>query len=209
MNPSIRSTTPARTVLVLGAGGRLGATAVRAFAEAGWRVLAQQRRAPQQLPAGAVHLATPLHDTATLAQQAAGAQAVVYAINPPYTEWATQMLPLARQGMDLAERLNALFMLPGNVYAFGENMPALLDEHTPERPSTEKGQLRAGLEAELRQRAGNGRLHGAFHGEKVIVVDANGRRQVRAVRAVTGIDQDVKLNRALWTLAEEMRRLKA
>ena len=29
-----------------------------------------------------------------------------------------------------------------------------------------------------------------------------------STRAVTGIDQDVKLNRALWTLAEEMRRLK-
>lgn len=40
-------------------------------------------------------------------------------------------------------------------------------------------------------------------------VDANGRRQVRRTREVTGIDQDVKLNRALWTLAEEMRRLKA
>lgn len=36
---------------------------------------------------------------------------------------------------------------------------------------------------------------------------ANGGRM--ATRAVTGIDQDVKLNRALWTLAEEMKRLKA
>jgi hypothetical protein len=38
-------------------------------------------------------------------------------------------------------------------------------------------------------------------------VNANGRRM--STRAVTGIDQDVKLNRALWTLAEEMRALKA
>lgn len=36
---------------------------------------------------------------------------------------------------------------------------------------------------------------------------ANGARQ--STRAVTGIDQDVKLNRALWTLAERMRELKA
>lgn len=35
---------------------------------------------------------------------------------------------------------------------------------------------------------------------------SNGRRQT--TRAVQGIDQNVKLNRALWTLAEEMRRLK-
>jgi hypothetical protein len=36
----------------------------------------------------------------------------------------------------------------------------------------------------------------------------NGRRRAVTTRAVTGIDQDVKLNRALWTLAEEMRKLK-
>lgn len=36
--------------------------------------------------------------------------------------------------------------------------------------------------------------------------NANGNRA--STRAVTGIDQDVKLNRALWTLAEEMRKLK-
>ncbi len=36
---------------------------------------------------------------------------------------------------------------------------------------------------------------------------ASGQRQ--RTRAVTGIDQDVKLNRALWTLAEEMRRIKS
>jgi hypothetical protein len=35
---------------------------------------------------------------------------------------------------------------------------------------------------------------------------ANGARQ--STRAITGIDQDVKLNRALWTLADEMRKLK-
>jgi hypothetical protein len=35
----------------------------------------------------------------------------------------------------------------------------------------------------------------------------NGR--ATTTRAVTGIDQNVKLNRALWVLAEEMRKLKA
>jgi hypothetical protein len=35
----------------------------------------------------------------------------------------------------------------------------------------------------------------------------NGRRM--RTRAVTGIDQDVKLNRALWALADEMRKLKS
>jgi hypothetical protein len=36
---------------------------------------------------------------------------------------------------------------------------------------------------------------------------ANGRRQ--RTRPVQGIDQNVRLNRALWLLADGMRRLKA
>jgi len=98
--------TASRTVLILGAHGRFGAAAAEAFWSAGWRVVAQARRG---------ELAIPLSDTAGLAQAAAGASAVVYAANPLYTDWDTQMLPLARAGMDVAQRLGALFMLPGNV----------------------------------------------------------------------------------------------
>ena len=151
-----------QTVLVLGANGRFGQAAVQVFAAAGWRVLAQARRVPAALPAAlpadAAHVAAALEDTEALAAAAAGASVVVYAINPPYTAWAAQMLPLARQGMAAAERLGALFMLPGNVYAYGEGMPAQLDESTPERPTTHKGRLRAALESELRERAAAGRL---------------------------------------------------
>lgn len=33
--------------------------------------------------------------------------------------------------------------------------------------------------------------------------------QIRTTRQITGIDQGIKLNRALWLLSEEMRKLKA
>jgi nucleoside-diphosphate-sugar epimerase len=146
------------TVLVLGANGRLGRAAALAFAQAGWRVLAQVRSAAHGLPRGVEALPVPLQDTAELVAQASGATAVVYAVNPVYTDWASKMLPLAQQGLDVAERLGALFVLPGNVYAYGEAMPALLSEDTPERPSTEKGRLRQQLEADIRRRAKAGRL---------------------------------------------------
>ncbi len=43
-----------------------------------------------------------------------------------------------------------------------------------------------------------------------ILRDESGRRkQIRRTREVQGIDQNVKLNRGLWILAEEMRKLKA
>jgi hypothetical protein len=38
-------------------------------------------------------------------------------------------------------------------------------------------------------------------------VDANGRRKRTTTRAVNGIDGNVKLNRALWTLTEKMAEL--
>ena len=150
---------PRRSVLILGANGRFGHAAVLAFASAGWRVLAQVRRVPgTPWPAAVSYVATPLPETDALAAQAAGASVVVHAVNPPYTAWREQVLPLARLGMALAQRLDATFMLPGNVYNFGAAMPALLTETTPELPSGEKGQIRCELEAEMAARAGQG-LH--------------------------------------------------
>ncbi len=140
-------------VLILGANGRLGRAAVRAFANAGWRVLAQARRSPTSLPVGARHLATPLEDCASLSAAAAGARAVVFAINQPYAQWADAALPQARQGMELAQRLRATFMFPGNVYNFGAGMPALLDVDTPQVPTTNKGRIRVAIEQEMRARA--------------------------------------------------------
>jgi nucleoside-diphosphate-sugar epimerase len=145
-----------QTVLILGANGRLGSAAVNAFAAAGWQVLAQARRAPALLPAGAHHIAIDLADVDGLANAAASATAVVYAVNPPYTKWARDMLPLARHAMDIAQRIGAVFMLPGNVYNFGAKMPPLLCENTAQQPTTHKGRLRYDLEHELQTRAKQG-----------------------------------------------------
>lgn len=144
------------TVLILGANGRLGAACAAAFAEAGWRVLAQSRKAPTALPPGARQLAIDLADTDALTGAAAGATVVIYAINPPYSRWASEALPLARLGMDAAQRLGATFMLPGNVYNFGEKMPPVLRDDTPAQPTTEKGRIRCSIENEMHERAGQG-----------------------------------------------------
>jgi nucleoside-diphosphate-sugar epimerase len=145
------------SVLVLGANGRMGAAAVRAFANAGWRVIAQVRReVPNDFGAKVQTLAIPLDETARIADAAQGVRTVVYAINPIYTEWEDKLLPLANLGMDIAARLDATFMLPGNVYNFGENMPSTLGAKTPEHPSTRKGELRCQLENAMRARCSTG-----------------------------------------------------
>ena len=147
------------TVLILGANGRLGLAAAQAFDAAGWRVLAQVRRdAAAGMPGGVRLVQAPLSEPEALAAQAARAQVVVYALNPVYTRWAQEAMPMAIAGMDLAQRLGARFMLPGNVYNFGKQMPALLREDTPQRADTRKGRIRVAIEAEMARRCAAGTL---------------------------------------------------
>ena len=147
-----------KTVLILGANGRLGQATTHAFASAGWRVLAQVRRAPvAPLPAGATALAVPLSDTATLCRQAGTeVQAVVHAVNPVYTRWDAEAMPALQHGLAVAQGLGALFMLPGNVYNFGAGMSALLNEDTPQRPSNAKGRMRVAMEGALQAHTAQG-----------------------------------------------------
>ena len=146
-----------KTVLILGANGRFGQAATQAFAQAGWRVLAQVRRAPvAPLPAGAVALTLPLADTAALCARAGTVHAVVHAVNPAYTRWDAEAMPALHHGMTAARALGALFMLPGNVYNFGAAMPPLLVEDTPQRPSNGKGRMRVAMEDALRDRTAQG-----------------------------------------------------
>jgi nucleoside-diphosphate-sugar epimerase len=120
-------------------------------------VLAQVRRAPAEpLPRGASALSLPMDDLDGLAAASARASAVAYAVNPVYTRWDEEALPLLRQGLAVAQRLGALFMLPGNVYNYGAGMPALLREDTPELPTTTKGRQRCQMEALLRDSAADG-----------------------------------------------------
>jgi nucleoside-diphosphate-sugar epimerase len=148
------------TVLIMGANGRFGSQAARAFHAAGWQVLTQARSPTVGKLGGVRAVESRLDDVDALAREAAGAHVVVYAVNPPYTRWAAEALPLARHAMDLAERLGACFMLPGNVYNFGAAMPPLLLEDTPQLALTRKGRIRIAMEAELQARADSGRLRG-------------------------------------------------
>ena len=108
--------TPRPTVLILGANGRLGTAAARAFAAAGWRVLAQVRRAANpELDGVAQAVAIALDDTETLVRSARGTTVVVHAVNPAYTRWDAEAMPALEAGLAVAERLGAHFMLPGNV----------------------------------------------------------------------------------------------
>jgi nucleoside-diphosphate-sugar epimerase len=154
-----------KIALVIGANGRLGQVLTSAFLGGGWRVLAQVRRAPTR-PAepGLQWLQAPIGDPAALAEAARAAAVVVHAANPPYTRWPAEAMPLARNAMDTARRLNAVLMFPGNVYNFGAGMPETLTETTPQEPTARKGRIRVQIEEAMRE--------GARSGLRVVVIRA-------------------------------------
>jgi nucleoside-diphosphate-sugar epimerase len=144
--------TEARTVLILGAGGRFGFAVAGAFARAGWRVLGQVRPGRKVPVCRDVEwLACDLNDHAGLLAAAAGASVVVHALNPPYlvSAWRTQAPVVMTLALRLAQDLGATLMFPGNVYNFGEAMPAVLHEDTPQASELELGRIRIGLERQM------------------------------------------------------------
>ncbi|MGO4579929.1 NAD(P)H-binding protein [Cupriavidus sp. 2TAF22] len=142
-----------KTVLILGANGRLGRTLVDAFAGAGWQVLAQARRPlAGPVPPAVRALDLDVTQTARLAAAAHGASVVINALNPAYTEWARHAAALARAAEEVALALDALLMFPGNVYNFGESMPPLLRPDTAQRPTARKSKIRHDIEAAMRER---------------------------------------------------------
>lgn len=90
----------------------LGLAAAQAFHAAGWQVVAALRGEPAPgMPKGVHVVHTPVQQTEQLAREAIGAHAVVHALNPPYTRWHSELLPLAHAGMDVARAWGARLYL--------------------------------------------------------------------------------------------------
>ncbi|ROZ62011.1 NAD-dependent epimerase/dehydratase family protein [Ramlibacter sp. WS9] len=149
------------SVLILGARGRFGQAAARAFAQAGWTVHAQLRpgaTGPQI--AGVQWLHADPSDTATLARHAAGADVVVQALSPQYTHkaWRVEVPRLTSAAINVARALGATLMLPASVYNFGEAMPTVLRADTPQEATTFKGRMRIASEQQIREATQDGRM---------------------------------------------------
>ena len=177
--------TQTATVLILGARGRFGSAAVRAFARAGWQVHAQMRPgASGPAIAGVTWLAAEPGDTALLAVAARDATGVVQGLSPAYTHkaWRKDMRGLTQAAIDVTRALAGAeppqagdapsrgraqpvgasvptLMLPASVYNFGETMPALLREDTAQVASTFKGRMRIASEAQVRAATQDGRMN--------------------------------------------------
>ena len=146
-----------KKVLVLGSNGRLGAAVTTAFAQAGWRVLAQRRASGQvALAADVTQVVVDPIDVDRTESLVGKVDVIVHAANPPYADWERVSAGLLGATIELAKRTGATILFPGNIYNFGPSQPEQLLEDTPQRPVSKKGQIRAHLERMLQQAASDG-----------------------------------------------------
>ena len=153
-------------VVILGAAGRVGDAAARAFVQAGWTVAGVARRAKAgTLAPGVAAVEADVFDLHTLIAACAGADVVLNAVNPKYTEWDEKVLPMAENVIAAAEAVGATHMLPGNVYNFGHAIHMGMTEDAAEIASTPKAAIRIAMEELFRERA-------AKTGARTVVVRA-------------------------------------
>jgi nucleoside-diphosphate-sugar epimerase len=144
-------------VLVLGAAGRLGHKAAQAFRDAGWTVASLMRPgSAARAPAGTEIVELHALDHTAVCTAARGAAVILHALNPPYTDWSRQALPLAYSAISAAETAGATLLFPGNLYNYGSPLPLVIDENTPMRPASHKGQLRVAIEDRIAEAAERG-----------------------------------------------------
>jgi nucleoside-diphosphate-sugar epimerase len=115
-------------VLILGASGKIGLNAARAFTNAGWTVRNYDRKSEDMTAA------------------AQGVDCIVNGLNPPnYHNWAKTIPAITKQVIAAAKASGATVIIPGNVYNFGD-APGVWSETTPQRPNTIKGRIRVEME---------------------------------------------------------------
>ncbi len=146
-----------KTVLILGASGRFGRAATRAFAQHGWTVRAQARSEKKtKTSAGVETLIFDPLDQAAMARASKHCAVIVNALNPPYQAWKRELPRLTRAVIDAAHVSGATIMLPGNIYNFGVNMPPRLTSEMPQHAKTGKGKLRIEMENSYRAASAKG-----------------------------------------------------
>lgn len=132
-------------VLILGANGRFGRAATKAFNDAGWDVTRLMRKG-----SGPDVIAADASDPAALSKAAEGFDVLVNALNPPYDKW-DELLPVLNASVIAAARHSgATVLIPGNVYNYGITPPSVLDANTPQTAKVGKGAMRVTMENSFR-----------------------------------------------------------
>ncbi len=142
------------TILVMGANGRLGHAVAAAFHRHGWTVRAFVRPGrSDRLPGGMTIVEGNARDADTLAAAADGCDVLFNGLNPPYTKWRDEAMPMANAVIATLRACGAIHLFPGNVYNYGAGAGPRLTPQTPHRPTSVKGRIREEMETAFRHAA--------------------------------------------------------
>jgi len=132
----------ANDLVVIFGTGPVGCWTARALLEMGLAVRAVNRtgKRPPLLPDEAELHAADAGDDRQAAGAAAGAVALVQALNPPYHLWHERFPPLQKAVLAAAERHGARYVSIENLYMYDAGRP--IREDSPLRPISRKGELR-------------------------------------------------------------------
>lgn len=82
---------------------------------------------------------------------------VFHGANPPgYRRWRELAIPMLAHAIAAAKASGARLIFPGNVYNFGPDAGAVVDEPSPQNPTTRKGAVRVEMERMLVAAAAEG-----------------------------------------------------
>lgn len=151
--------TKQKIALVLGATGGIGGEVADLLQQRGWTVRALHRH-PDALAQRNDRFEWIRGDAmreSDVVDAARGAALIVHAVNPPgYRNWGALVLPMLDNTIRAARASGARILLPGTVYNYGPETWPEFDEASPQQPRTNKGQIRAEMEARLRAASRDG-----------------------------------------------------
>jgi len=144
-----------KTIVIMGAKGRVSHEVALAFDRAGYNVVATSRDGETIEGLDTLeHRAIDAMNGADLIEGTADADIVFNGLNPPYTAWKSKAMPMAKNILDACAASDALHLFPGNIYGFGEQLPLVLTEQTPLSGAHKKAVIRNEMEALFRDRSG-------------------------------------------------------
>lgn len=151
-----------RIALVLGITGGLGRALAVALHGRGYAVRALSRDVARAATAARLPFAVDWRQGDALRRgdvlgAAQGAALIVHAVNPPnYARWREHAVPMLANSIVAARNAGTRILFPGNIYVFGPDAGALVDEASPQNPTSVKGAVRVDMEAMLRHAAEDG-----------------------------------------------------
>ena len=129
--------------------GAIGQWTARYIAEAGGDVVLASRSGGGMGPAvgqgpnpRVTSAKVDATDVNAMAELASGADVLVNAVNPPYTDWDEKWPPMAAGFLGAAERSGAALLIIGNLYPYGHPTTPMVEATTPEAPNGHKGRIR-------------------------------------------------------------------